>query len=149
MVKSRQRKQENELIIRSEIKWMREITIFFFSLIMWIYCAAVIFYFVSALLNFNDSYISQLKTSFKMTNMDIQSFMLLALIMWLAFYVGLWIWKFYNQKRFGSLDRRTYPLPTTKEDLLNLQLINEKDYDTLQQSKMIVFERNPIRDIKK
>ena len=82
-----------------------------------------------------------------MTNSEIRLFIFFVFLIWLLFYIGLLGWKFYNQKRFGSLTRRKYPELTTKEDLLNLQLMSEDDYSKLQNSKIIIFDRNPIREL--
>ena len=82
-----------------------------------------------------------------MTNHDIRFFILFTILLWIVFYFGLLSWKFYNLKRFGSLRRRSYPKFTTKEDLLNLKLMSEEDYNKLQNSKIIIFEKNPIQGL--
>lgn len=146
MVESRQGKQ-SDLVIQSNRHWVREGVTILFSLILWSYCFYVMYFFVGALFYQNGHFISIAKISFKMTNKDIRGFLFMAFFMWAVFYVGLWCWKIYNMKRFGSLKRRKYPLPTSKADLLALGLVDDKDYETLQNSKYIVFEKNPIRDL--
>lgn len=145
MVKSGQRKS-NELIIRSRKNWLDEGVLAVLSLLGWSYCLLVIYFFISAIMDFNDRFISIIKISFKMTNQDIREFVLEGLLIWMAFYFALWLWKVYNTRRFGSLTRRKYPKPATNEDLLALQLMKEEDMELVQQSKYIVFEKNPIRD---
>jgi poly-beta-1,6-N-acetyl-D-glucosamine synthesis protein len=147
MDKSRQRQQKSELIIHTKINWLRELVISIFSIVVWFYCLGVIIFFISALIDYNDRYISLIKTSFKMTNSDIRSFLFIVFIIWIVFYLGLWSWKLYNKKRFGSLNRRVYPEHSTKEDLLSLKLISEKDFDSLHESNVIIFEKNPIKDL--
>ncbi len=109
----------------------------------------VVLFFISALFDYTDPYISLIKTAFKMTNSDIRSFMLVIFWLWLFFFVGLWSWKNYNLKRFGSLNRRSQPHDTTIEDLLSLELMTEEDFHLLHQSRLVVFEKNPIKDIRK
>ncbi|PGS55233.1 hypothetical protein COC46_03585 [Bacillus sp. AFS041924] len=82
-----------------------------------------------------------------MTNHDIRLFILFVMLLWIVFYFGLLGWKFYNLRRLGALNRRKYPKYTTKEDLLNLKLMSEEDYIKLQNSKVIIFEKNPIREL--
>lgn len=149
MVKSRQRESKNGIIIHTKINWTREIVVTAFSMIVWFYCIVVVLFFISALFNYNNPYINLIKTSFKMTNHNILTFMLLILLIWLSFYIGLSIWRIYNLKRFGFLNRRTQPTHTTKEELLNLGLMNEKDYQLLHQSRVVVFEKNPIKELRK
>lgn len=149
MVKSRQRGSKNKLIIQTKINWYREVIITIFSIFVWLYCAGVVAFFISALVNVNPPYISLIKTAFKMTNKEIWSFMWIVFCIWLIFYIVLWCWKNYNLKRFGSLNRRTQPIPTTKKDILSLGLMDEKDFQLLHQSRVVVFEKNPIKDIRK
>jgi hypothetical protein len=56
------------------------------------------------------------------------------------------MWIFYNQKRYGELARRKYPGPTTKEDLMGLDMSDETTYEKLQCQKVIILETNPIRN---
>jgi biofilm PGA synthesis protein PgaD len=118
-----------------------------FSIVVWFYCIVVVIFFISALIDYNDRYISLIKTSFKMTNSDIRSFVFFVFFLWIVFYIGLWSWKLYNKKRFGSLNRRVYPVHSTKEDLLRLKFMSEKDFHSLHESNVIIFEKNPIKDI--
>lgn len=84
-----------------------------------------------------------------MTNTDIRSFMLFVFFIWVIFYIGLWSWKNYNIKRFGSLNRRLPPDYTTTQDLLKLELMSIEDFHLLHQSRVVVFEKNPIKEIRK
>jgi len=84
--------------------------------------------------------------SFKMTNEDIRSFLYVVFMILLSFIIGLWSWKFYNKKKFGSYNRRRYPLATTEEELLALNLMSKEDYLLLQESKIVTFEKNPVRE---
>jgi poly-beta-1,6-N-acetyl-D-glucosamine synthesis protein len=146
MGKSGQRKP-SELIIRSKRNWLDEGIMIFLSLIGWSYCLLVLFFFISVFFDYNGRYISIIKIAFKITNKDIQIFLFNGFLIWLSFYIGLWVWRFYNRKRFGTLRRRTYPKPVTRANMLELQLMSEENYDLVQRSKLVVFEENPIRDI--
>ncbi|MGM7719208.1 poly-beta-1,6-N-acetyl-D-glucosamine biosynthesis protein PgaD [Metabacillus sp. Hm71] len=147
MGKPRQRQQKSGLIVHTKMNWLRELVISIFSLVVWSYCALVVIFFITAIFDYHDPYSSLIKMSFKMTNSDIRAFLFIILFIWAIFYLVLWGWKIYNKKRFGSLNRRTYPANATKEDLLSLQFMSEKDYDSLQQSNVIIFEKNPIKEI--
>lgn len=147
MDKSRQGKQEGGVIVHSKKNWLSEVMITITTLVVWIYCMIVIAFFITSLINYNNRYINIVKSYFKMTNHDIRFFILFVILLWIVFYFGLLGWKFYNLKRFGSLRRRSYPKFTTKEDLLNLKLMSEEDYNKLEDSKIIIFENNPIQEL--
>ncbi|KEF36782.1 PgaD-like protein [Schinkia azotoformans MEV2011] len=140
-------RQPNALIIRSKRNWVDEGILIFLSLIGWSYCLLVLFFFLSAFLNYNGRFISIVKMAFKITNKDIQIFTFKGFLIWFCFYFGLRIWRQYNRRRFGILTRRHYPGPTTKEEMLALQLMSKENFELVQQSKFVVFEKNPIRDL--
>lgn len=149
MDKSRQRGSKNGIIVQTKVHWLRETVIAFFSIFVWIYCIGVVLFFISALFNYNGPYISQIKIAFKMTNQDIRFFILMIICIWTFFFIGLWSWKSYNLKRFGPLNRRVKPKLTTQEDLLNLDLMNKEDFLLLHNSRLVIFEKNPIKELRK
>jgi poly-beta-1,6-N-acetyl-D-glucosamine synthesis protein len=137
------------MIIQTKIHWFREIVISILSIFVWLYCMGVVLFFISALFNYNDQYINQIKIAFKMTNRDIRDFIFMIFFIWFFFYIGLWGWKNYNLKKFGQLNRRLQPNLTAKDDLLSLELMNEEDFQLLHQSRLVIFEKNPIKDLRK
>lgn len=149
MDKSRQRTKNYKLnesfIIKSKKSWGREGIVILFTLIVWVYCITVIYFFIDAIFSINNEYPRLFKVSFKMTNSDIQVFFKIAVALLVIIYMMLSVWIFYNKKRFGSLTRRKYPGVTTKEDLMNLDMIDEDIYEILQREKVIVLEMNPIK----
>lgn len=150
MDKSRQRTKDFKLnesfIIKSKKSWWREGIVILFTSIVWVYCITVIYFFIDAIFSINNEYPRLFKVSFKMTNSDIQGFFKIAVVLLVTIYIMLLVWIFYNKKRFGSLTRRKYPGITTKEDLMDLDMIDEDIYEILQEEKVVVFETNPIRD---
>ena len=150
MDKSRQRTKNYKLnesfIIKSKKSWGREGIVILFTLIVWVYCITVIYFFIDAIFSINNEYPRLFKVSFKMTNSDIQVFFKIAVALLVIIYTMLSVWIFYNKKRFGSLTRRKYPGVTTEEDLMNLDMIDEDIYEILQREKVIVLEMNPIKD---
>lgn len=150
MGKSRQRTKDFKLnqsfIIKSKKSWWREGIVILFTSIVWVYCITVIYFFIDAIFSINNEYPRLFKVSFKMTNSDIQGFFKIAVVLLVTIYIMLLVWIFYNKKRFGSLTRRKYPGATTKEDLMDLDMIDEDIYEMLQEEKVVVFETNPIRD---
>lgn len=150
MGKSRQRTKDFKLnqsfIIKSKKSWWREGIVILFTSIVWVYCITVIYFFIDAIFSINNEYPRLFKVSFKMTNSDIQGFFKIAVVLLVTIYIMLLVWIFYNKKRFGSLTRRKYPGITTKEDLMDLDMIDEDIYEILQEEKVVVFETNPIRD---
>lgn len=150
MDKSRQRTKDLKLnesfIIKSKKSWWREGIVILFTSIVWVYCITVIYFFIDAIFSINNEYPRLFKVSFKMTNFDIQGFFKIAVVLLVIIYIMLLVWIFYNKKRFGSLTRRKYPGATTKENLMDLDMIDEDIYEILQEEKVVVFETNPIRD---
>jgi hypothetical protein len=80
-----------------------------------------------------------------MTSTEIRDFFKLGGIIFVSIYLMLSLWSYYNLKKYGSLTRRKNPGLTTKEDLMNLNMIDEINFEKLQNEKVIVFETNPIR----
>ncbi|GEM_PF-787004 len=149
MDKSRQRKQmkrsNEQYIVKSKRVWWREVIVVFFTFLVWIYCLMVIIFFMEPLLPFETEYSSIFRSAFRMTRLDIRFFLLLAVGVYVMIYLSLYLWSYYNKRRFGSLTRRKNPGMTTKEDLLELDMIDEEMYQQLQNSKSIVLQTNPVR----
>jgi len=57
-------------------------------------------------------------------------------------FVVMVIWKIYNLKRFGKLNRRVYLEDTTIDDLVELFGMSEDKIKEMQNSKIIVLEEN-------
>lgn len=149
MDKSRQRDTRNVLnqsfIIKSKRIWWREVIVGTFTLLVWLYCLTVVYFFVDAIFSLNHEYPVLFKIVFKMTSTEIRDFFKLGGIIFVSIYLMLSLWSYYNLKKYGSLTRRKNPGLTTKEDLMNLNMIDEINFEKLQNEKVIVFETNPIR----
>jgi poly-beta-1,6-N-acetyl-D-glucosamine synthesis protein len=148
MVKSRQRNAQIQLnksfIIKSKRSWWQEVIVGLFTLLVWTYCLTVVYFFVDALFSLNHEFPALFKTIFKMTNNDTWDIIKIGIILFISMYILLSAWGHYNKKRYGSLRRRKYPTPTTEEDLMKLNLIDEITYEELQNEKLIVLELNPV-----
>lgn len=148
MDKSRQRNAQKKLndtfIIKSQKVWYRELILAFFTLSMWLYALTVIYFFTDALFSWNHKYPSLFRIIFKMTSTNIKTFLFISVFLFIAIYLIVFLWSFYNKKRYGSLRRREYPVDTNKEDLMNLRMLDEFNYERLQNSKITHFEVNPI-----
>lgn len=149
MDKSRQRKYQKQInksfIIHSKRVWWNELIVGLFTLLVWIYCLTVIALFVDAIFSLNNEYLFLFKIIFKMNNSDIKEFLFIGAIIFSIIYTSLIVWSVYNRRKYGKLKRRKYPTDTTREDMLNLNIIDEDIYELLQNNKVIVFEKNPIR----
>ncbi|MGL4338077.1 MAG: hypothetical protein ACRCST_14380 [Turicibacter sp.] len=152
---SRQRKQKQPVtndstqsfIVKSKVGIIRKIVAIVFTSLMWGYTGTIFYMFISGLFNHNDPIISVVKIALKVTNQDIQRVMFLGALFFCLSFLLLSTWRFYNKRRFGSLDRRVAPQPTTDEEILSLNLISPEDYHSLQTSKIIIFEENPVKDL--
>ncbi|HAX73077.1 MAG TPA: poly-beta-1,6-N-acetyl-D-glucosamine biosynthesis protein PgaD [Firmicutes bacterium] len=152
---SRQRKPEcvinkskkTSFLVKSNVSWVVRVISTLLTIFMWIYTYIIIYMLLSGLFNENDPYIGIVKTALKITNQDIQSFFLVSAI-WIGIIFSLlYIWRTYNKQRFGKLKRRKMPLVTSDEEMVNLKLVDKDDYENLQQHKVIVFEKNPVKDL--
>ncbi|MGL5541374.1 MAG: hypothetical protein ACRDBX_07070 [Erysipelotrichaceae bacterium] len=99
-------------------------------------------------MNLNTPYLSTIKSALNITNYSIQTFLLLMLGLMVLFALLLLGWRTYNKKRFGGLRRRKYPTPTSDEEMLALELVQEEDYYTLQSQRYVVFQESPIKELK-
>jgi poly-beta-1,6-N-acetyl-D-glucosamine biosynthesis protein PgaD len=66
---------------------------------------------------------------------------LLALLLGFAIFI---IWKNYNKRRFGSLRRRTFRPPVSKEELVEKFALDNEIVDRLQNDRVIALEKNII-----
>jgi biofilm PGA synthesis protein PgaD len=153
MVKSKQKNDQFKLnksfIIKSKRSWLSEVVVGLFTLLVWVYCLTVVYFFVDALFSLNHEYPALFKTIFKMTNNDIWDIFKIGAILLISIYILLSAWGSYNKKKYGSLRRRKYPAPTTEEDLMKLNMIDEITYEELQNERVIVLEKNPIKNVEK
>lgn len=145
----KKKKTSEEFLVRSKQPFINKIAALFINVILWLYMALIIYFFMSAVFDYNDYYIGLLKISFNMSNQDIRMFLLKTLIYFIIFFSVLLSWKYYNKIRFGRLHRRSKPLMTTDEDMLNLNLIDAEVYKILRTDKVIIFEKNPVREMER
>ena len=147
MVKSRSGKQSG-LIIKTKKHWIIELFIITSSILIWIYGMFALTFFISSIFDFTIAEIGLVKEVLNLNDDGIKSFLanigLYALIMTAL----LLIWSEYNRvihSKFLKEKKQISPL-SSEEKIMNLDLITKEDYDRLQSSKRIVFERNPIKE---
>lgn len=141
-----QKQLNQSFIVKSKKIWWREVIVGILTLLVWFYCLTVIYFFIDAMFSLNHEYPLLFKIVFKMTDIDIKDFFKITGTLFAFIYLLLFIWSYYNRKRYGNLTRRKYPGLTTKEDLMNLNIIDEITYERLQKERVIILETNPIRD---
>jgi poly-beta-1,6-N-acetyl-D-glucosamine synthesis protein len=139
----------NNFIIKSKQNPFKKLLTIILTLVMWIYSIVVFYFFISAVFNENDKYISAVKEALKMTNNDINGFLIIVFLLLIMSFLILIIWRAYNKKKFGKLNRRVYPKNTTKEEMLSLNLISEKNFNKLQEHGVLIFEENPIKELER
>lgn len=145
----KRRKTCEDFLVKSKQPFINKIFAFLLNVLLWLYMAVIIYFFLSAVLDYNDYYIGLLKISFNMSNHDIRMFLIKSFVYFSTFFTILMSWKYYNKIRYGSLNRRSKPLKTTDEDMMNLNLIDLQVYNILKKDKVIIFEKNPIRELER
>lgn len=145
----KRKKAVDEFLVKSRQPLVNKVAALFLNALLWMYMAVIIYFFLSAVFDYNDYYIGLLKISFNMSNHDIRIFLIKAFIYFCIFFIILISWKYYNKIRYGSLNRRSRPLITTDEDMLKLDLIDEHVYNVLKTDKVIIFEKNPVRELER
>lgn len=149
---SRSRNETEQLIgqdvlVKTKRSFVRSFIEILLTVVFWIYTLVVSWFFVSALLNQNDRYIATLKSALNVTNEDIRGLISFAVLILIGLATLLFVWRTYNKKRYGPLNRRKAPTPTTLEELNNLGLIEPSTIEMLQHDKVIIFEKNPVKDL--
>lgn len=139
--------KNEKLLVKSKQSGIQKLIMFVLTIIMWFYSFVVVCFFLSAIFEFNNEFVSIVKVALNISNMEIKNFIMISLIWFIGLFLLLSLWRIYNKKRFGSLRRRKSPTNTTKEEMLQLGLISEVTYDELQNKTIIVFEKNPVREI--
>lgn len=136
-----------DVLVQTKRSFVRSFIEIILTIIFWLYTLVVTWFFLSALLNWNDRYIATLKATLNVTNTDIQGFLGFGALAMLGLATLLFIWRTYNKKRYGPLDRRKPPTDTTLEDWTKLALIAPDDLERLQRDKVIRFEKNPVKEL--
>lgn len=149
---SRSRNETEQLIgqdvlVKTKRSFVRSFIEILLTVVFWIYTLVVSWFFVSALLNQNDRYIATLKSALNVTNEDIRDLISFAALILIGLATLLFVWRTYNKKRYGPLNRRKAPTPTTLEELNNLGLIEPSTIEMLQHDKVIIFEKNPVKEL--
>lgn len=114
---------------------------------IWGYMFIVIYFFVSASIGYNNEFIGIVKAAFKVTNEDIRRFIGKSILYFIMCLIGLFLWKVYNTKRYGHLNRREHPPNTLDQEMIELGLVQGAVYHRLQNEQVIIFEKNPIKDV--
>ena len=126
---------------------LTETIIYILSVLAWLYVILAVWMFVSGVIGVNNEEMRILKAILKIDNNGIRHFVLVATLAFIIFGLGLWVWRSYNYKRYAKLKRRTYPLDTTRSDILDLGLVSEIMIYKLQNNKVVILDKNPVRDI--
>ncbi|MGI8369712.1 poly-beta-1,6-N-acetyl-D-glucosamine biosynthesis protein PgaD [Priestia megaterium] len=145
MEQSRPRLNEEQIMIQAKQPLARLVISIIISSVFWLYCAIVLWFFLSAVIGVNDRYSGVLKIAFKTTNGEIRTFLVIGLAIFCFFFLALFLWRFYNKKRFGSLNRRKEPAYTSIKDLERLELLSKKQIQELQRAQYIEFNVNPLK----
>lgn len=140
-------KPTHDYIIPSRQGVFRRIISLFFTTIMWLYTLSIFILFASAIVGYNNDFIGVIKELLKISNATIRNFLLWTFLFFLASFSILLIWRIYNKKRFGKLNRRVAPQPTTDSDLLDLDLMDLENFKKLSTGRYILFSKNPIKDL--
>ena len=77
MEQSRPRLNEEQIMIQAKQPLARFVISIIISSVFWLYCAIVLWFFLSAVIGVNDRYSGVLKIAFKTTNGEIRYFLLL------------------------------------------------------------------------
>lgn len=136
-----------QFLVASEQSVIRKVFSFGFTIAMWCYIFIVFDFFISACFYHNSYLMRLLKISFKISNNDIRRFLAMTFIIFLIFFVSLLSWKYYNKIRFGKLGRRSMPKETTDKEICDLKLVDAITYERLKREKVIIFEKNPVKEI--
>lgn len=140
-------KSTNDYIIPSNQGVFKKIISFFFTSIMWLYTLSIFILFASAIVDYNNDFIGIIKELLKVSNASIRNFLFWTFLFFVASFSVLFIWRVYNKKRFGKLNRRVAPQPTTETDLLALGLMDLENFEKLSTGRYILFSKNPIKDL--
>ena len=138
---------EQDVLVATKRSFVRSFIEITLTLVFWTYTLVVTWFFGSALFDQHGGFIASLKAMLKVTNHDIRELLGLGSLALFSSACALYVWRTYNKKRFGPLDRRKAPTDTTREDWMKLALIEPDEIDRLQRDKVIVFEKNPVKEL--
>lgn len=150
---SRSRDETQQLIaqgvlISTRRSFVRKFLELLLTTVFWIYTLVVTWFFMSAFVGQSDRYIATLKIALNVNNTDIRSFTSFGLVSMVVFAILLFGWRTYNKRRYGSLRRRKAPTDSTLEELEALKLIEPSVIHRLQHNQIIIFEKNPVKELR-
>ncbi|WP_215114225.1 PgaD family protein [Exiguobacterium sp. s70] len=139
---------EQEILVKTKQNVFRKGIELLLTVVFWLYTFIVTWFFLSAVVDVNDSYIAILKTALNVTNADIRELLYFGLVSSFIAALLLFLWRTYNKRKYGPLNRRQMPTDTTLDDWLKLDLMEPEDIERLQRDKVIVFTENPVKELK-
>jgi len=137
--------RNKQFIVKSKRHLARELSVLFFSLLVWVYVIIVFYFFVDALFDLDHEIPMYFKTLFRTSSEDVRGFLVMVLLGFGIIYLLLLIWSKYNKLKYGSLSRRIYPEYSGAIDFINLGMIDYELYNQLQNAKDITLEKNPMK----
>lgn len=148
---TRQRRKKNDrsekYIVYSHVSIIKKVINFLVSVVMWMYILVVIEFFMSGLLDYHNDRLRVLKSAMKIDNQGIRGMICMTVCVFLVSFIALSAWKFYNKSRYGKLNRRRMPMPTSDKDMLELNLVEPEMYYQLKSQRISILEKSPIRDL--
>lgn len=139
------RESQNSLILKSKRNRVLQAIEWIINLILWSYMMLAIVLFISGIFGYNNRYLGVLRSCIHVNNEEIRRFEVKMFIYFMLLFLILWVWKFYNRKRYGKLNRRHDCGVTSEEEMLSLGLICREDVKILHSEQVIVFENNPVK----
>src|SRR3954466_16222168 len=103
MEQSRPRLNEEQIMIQAKQPLARLVISIIFSSVFWLYCAIVLWFFLSAVIGVNDRYSGVLKIAFKTTNGEIRTFLVIGLVIFCFFFPGSVFMEILQQKEIWKL----------------------------------------------
>lgn len=137
--------RNNAMIVKTRRSWFRELIIVILTVVAWLYCLAVIYFFVDSLFGLDHRIPGLIREYFQTESDDVRKFILLVALMYVLIFMVLLAWSIYNKKKFGALKRRKYPPKTTDQEILDLGMIDKDVFEKIKTAKRTQFQNNPIR----
>ena len=131
--------------MKTRRSFFRELVIVLLTIVAWLYCLAVIYFFVDSLLGLNHWIPGLVREYFQTDSGDVRTFVFFIGLLYVLIFVLLLAWSIYNKKKFGLLRRRKYPTDTTDQDILALGMIDEDVFEKIKTAKRAQFQNNPIQ----
>lgn len=123
---------------------LREAIMILLSLALWIYVLIAFMILLTSILGISLLVPNWFQVYLVFDQGDVLFWLLRLIGLAVLIFVTLFLWSFYNRKRYGTYHRRVYPHPSDDLDILALHRVDASMMSALKSERHLIFSHNPV-----